>query len=340
MDSITHVALGAVVGEAIGGRALGKRAMFIGALAQSFPDVDFIVAFFLPAADNLLAHRGLTHSFIFGILSTVALSFLAKRFYHEHHRQHNLSLSFWFIFIGVEILLHLFLDACNAYGIGWFEPFSHQRVSFHILFVADPFFSLWTGLALIALMTMSSKHSKSRKLVIHSSLIVTAAYFFYAVYNKSKVEKEIRNIAAAEKISYKSYFTTPSPFNTWLWFAAIEGDDGFYTTYRSVNDEGRATLTYFPQQKHLIESMYSDHELQQLLKFSQDKYTIEQHADTLIFNDLRFAQIAGWDNPRAPFVFHYYLNYPEANLMVIQRGRFSNWNKKTFGSMLDRIGGN
>jgi inner membrane protein len=58
-----------------------------------------------------------------------------------------------------------------------------------------------------------------------------------------------------------------------------------------------------------------------------------------VFNNLRFGQIAGWHNPRAPFAFHYYLNNPDENLMVIQRGRFTGWNSKTATSLINRIKG-
>ena len=40
MDSITHIALGACMGEAFLDRKLGKKAMVWGALAQSVPDID------------------------------------------------------------------------------------------------------------------------------------------------------------------------------------------------------------------------------------------------------------------------------------------------------------
>jgi inner membrane protein len=336
LDSITHIALGAVTGEAIAGRSFGKRAMFIGALAQSIPDIDFIAAAFLPAADNVLVHRGFTHSFVFGIITTIALGYLARRL----HRERDFPLSMWFLFIGVEIFIHLFIDACNAYGIGWFEPFSHQRISFHILFVADPFFSAWPGIALFLLMGIRSNAVALRRVIIATSLILTATYFFYALYNKVTMESRMQTFLAKKGIPYTSLLTTPTPLNSWLWFAAIEDENGFHTTYHSVNeDDNKILLTYFPRNKNLIDSMSDDHELQQLLRFSQGKYTVEQRGDTLLFNVLRFGQIAGWANPKAPFVFHYYLNYPEANLMVVQRGRFSNWNQQTFNRMIERIKG-
>ena len=44
--------------------------MFLGALAQSIPDLDFIAAFWKDTASNLLAHRGFTHSILFAIMAT------------------------------------------------------------------------------------------------------------------------------------------------------------------------------------------------------------------------------------------------------------------------------
>ena len=60
-----------------------------------------------------------------------------------------------FFFI-LQLCIHVFLDAFNAYGTGWFEPFSHYRVSFNVLFVADPFYSVWLGISFLALLILIS----------------------------------------------------------------------------------------------------------------------------------------------------------------------------------------
>src|SRR6478736_2111992 len=113
MDSITHIAIGAILGEACAGKSLGKKAMLMGAAFQSIPDIDFVASFFLSPTANLLTHRGFTHSLLFGLLITIGLSLLFSR-------KKLLSFKAWIIFIGMEISIHLLLDACNAYGVGWF----------------------------------------------------------------------------------------------------------------------------------------------------------------------------------------------------------------------------
>ena len=85
----------------------------------------------------------------------------------------------------------------------------------------------------------------------------------------------------------------------------------------------------------------ADHEdLQQLIRFSQQFYTVEKWNDTLVFNDLRFGQILGWRNPKEKFVFHYFLQHPEDNELIVQRGRFTGWNKEEVLYLLKRIKGN
>ena len=337
MDSITHIALGAVVGEAIAGKSLGRRAMYFGALAQSLPDIDVVASLFLSPADNVLAHRGLTHSFLFGILATVVLAFAGR----QTHKPLKIPIHLWLIFFGTEILLHLVIDSCNAYGVGWFEPFSDRRFSFNILFVADPFYSIWLGISMMVLIYMSSKNPK-RRFWIAFGLIGSSVYFVHAVTNKMSVEREIRAGLQTQNIPYGRLLTTPTPANSWLWYCVAEDENGYNIAYRSRwdNNDTPIEFKYFAKHTEYLKPFQLDHDTQQLLKFSQGFYTLEKWDDDIIvFNDLRFGQIAGWNDPKAPFVFHYYLNDPKANLMVIQRGRFSNWNRETFSSLIDRIKG-
>ena len=44
MDSITHIAFGACMGDAFSGKQLGKKALLWGVMAQSIPDIEFIAA--------------------------------------------------------------------------------------------------------------------------------------------------------------------------------------------------------------------------------------------------------------------------------------------------------
>jgi inner membrane protein len=149
------------MGEAFAGHTVGKKAIIWGILAQSIPDIDFLAAFWLDTPSNLLAHRGFTHSILFSVLMTMLLATLAERW----HRPHNIALARWVAFFGSVILGHIFLDAFNNYGVGWFEPFNHSRISFNILYVADPFFSVAPAIAFVMLLWFKKKKYQKKNFV-------------------------------------------------------------------------------------------------------------------------------------------------------------------------------
>jgi len=336
LDSLTHIVLGACMGEAFAGHTVGRKVMLWGILAQSIPDIDFIASLWLDTSDNLLAHRGVTHSILFSILITFLLSIVAERW----HRPHNISLARWIAFFGSVILGHIFLDAFNNYGVGWFEPFSHYRISFNILYVADPFFSFAPGVAFIALLLLRKKSPK-RKFWWRFGLGVALLYLGYAVANKITIKQDVRHLLAKQEISYSRLFTTPAPMQNWLWYVVAGNDSGYYVGYHSVFDHtNKLSLRYFPRNDFLLHSFTDKKEIAKLIRFSQQYYTVEKHQDTILFNDLRFGQIVGWQNPEEKFAFHYYLQPDIDNTLVVQRGRFAKWDEQSFKSMLWRIKGN
>ncbi|MFT3824411.1 MAG: metal-dependent hydrolase [Chitinophagaceae bacterium] len=335
MDSLTHIVLGACIGEIWLGKKIGKRSMFLGAVAQSVPDIDFIASFILPPAKDLLAHRGFTHSLTFIVLMAPLLSWLADRW----RRPHDVAFRTWLGFFTVQMLVHIFLDACNIYGTGWFEPFSHYRVSFNTMFVADIFFSIVPGIVALILIFIPLGHRlRSRWAWVAISWCV--CYFLAGVGFKMSIERAVRENIAAQKLETRRHFTTPVPLNNMLWYVVTESDSGYYIGYRSVFDgKNNIRFKYFPRREELLQGIQDKEEVNLLVRFSKGYYTIEKNHDTLTFNDLRFQQIAGWHNPVAPFVFHYYLQDAEGNEMVIQRGRFAGWNKAVMGSLWKRMWG-
>jgi inner membrane protein len=336
MDTVTHLAIGAVIGEAMVGKKIGKKALAIGAVAQFLPDIDVVAALWLAPAENLLAHRGFTHSFLFAAVTAVGLALLA----HRWQRLPTIPFKEWLLFFVLQLTLHDVLDAFNAYGVGWFEPFNSLRISWNTLFVADPLFSLWPGVAVVALLFLKHE-SPSRWRWVTLSLVLSGTYLAYTLFNKYNITQDVKKILGQQHIEYHHYFSTPTPLNNWLWFVVAEDQSGYHVGYRSVFDvQPNIHFEYFPRQDSLLETVHDQESLQHLLRFSQGYYTVEHQNEKLVFNDLRFGQMAGWHNPKAKFVFYYYLHHPEDNMMVIQRGRFANWNKETTRSLLKRIKGN
>ena len=321
MDTLTHIVVGACIGEAFFEKGFGKKAMVWGALAQSIPDIDFVSNLWLQAPDTLLAHRGFTHSILFTILIVPIFALTADKV----HRPHNISFKKWNIFFLVELLFHLFLDAFNNYGIGWFEPFSHYRFSFNTLYVADPLFSIVPGIAFVALLLLN-KHHLRRKFWWKIALFIPILYLGFCLINKNKIDNWVLLNIKRQNINAIDYFTTPAPLQNFLWYVVVADSNGYYVGYKSILEKNKKIkFNYFYKNDSLL-SYTSDHEeVQKLKRFSMGYYTAEKSDNAIVFNDLRFGQAFGWVSSKNKFVFHYYINHPKSNELIIQRGRFSNW---------------
>lgn len=334
MDSITHVVLGACIGEAMLGKKLGRKAMLWGALAQSLPDIDFIASIWLKATDDLLAHRGITHSLFFALLASLLLATIAERW----HRPHNIPYKRYILFFLAELLTHLFIDSFNAYTIALLAPFTYNRFTFNTIFVADPLFTIAPLCSAIALLLMK-KNAPGRKAWWRAGIAVPAVYLFLCCINKliidNKVEKGLQN----RKLIVADYFTTPTSFNNLLWLAAAKTDSGYYVGHVSVFDTKNVTFTFFQKRDELLSKAPDKDEVKKLKEFAQGYYTVEQWNDTLVFNILRFGQEAGWAYPTGHFIFHYYLNPGFDNKLVVQRGRFEHWDDYVVQRMFQRMAG-
>lgn len=335
MDSLTHFAIGACIGEAFAGKKIGKKAMLMGAGAQSLPDIDFIASFWLDPAHNVLAHRGFTHSILFTLLAVPILAWLGEKL----ERKNILSYRRWNYFFALQLFTHLFLDAFNAYGVGWFEPFDHTRISFHILFVADPLFSIFPAIAFFGLL-FAGRNSKKIKTWVKFGLVPVAIYLCWGIYNKAIVETDVKKIAKKQNIEYQRHFTTPTPFNNIVWFVVLEVDSGYQIAHRATYaNSSQIKFYYFPRNEFLLDSIAYRPDVILLKRFSQGYYTIDRWKDTLVFNDLRFGQVVGWHNPAGRFAFHYYLNPGMDNLLVIPRGRFEGWDVNAVRSLIGKMFG-
>jgi inner membrane protein len=335
MDSLTHLAIGALIGEAYAGKRLGRRALLFGAIYQSIPDVDFISAFFLSPTENFLFHRGFTHSFLFGILMTVTISFFANRW----RKVKDFGFSNWVVFVGLEIFVHLLLDGLNACGVGWLEPFWHQRFAYNVIFVIDPMYSIWLGISCTALLLLHQNHHARFKWV-RFGLAVSSLYLCFCLINKVIVDNRVEHSLLSHGIQYKRYLTTPTALNNLLWHCVAESDSGYHVGYSSIFDRSKEIkFQYFPRNESLLASLKNEDEVKSLLQFSNGFYTVERLGDGLLFNDLRFGRIAGWERWETEFTFHYYLQQPTKNRLVVQRGRFAEWNWATVKSLVKRIRG-
>lgn len=315
MDPVTHLTLGACTGEILLGKRFGKKAMLFGALAANLPDVDTIPGFFMPGDQSLWFHRGIAHSFFFAIIAGLLLAYLFSKWFPR------IGYRRFMLFFCVELFLHDLLDTCTGYGTGLFEPFTHARFSFHLLYVVDPLFTIWLLIATIVLIIIKTSNLSRIRWAI-GGIIVSLLYVLVAIYCKSSLDP-------------KADMTTPAPFTTLLWYNIKRTDSGFYTGYQSVFDKKAVDYQFSPQNNKLL-----THPEPYLVNFANGYYTLSQADGHTYFNIIRFGQIQGWQNKAAPFILSYPIDASDNENMVIQKGRLAGWNGKAIHNYLKRMMGN
>ncbi|WP_157740741.1 metal-dependent hydrolase [Mucilaginibacter xinganensis] len=335
MDSITHLTLGACVGEIILGKKMGKKALLWGAFAQSLPDIDTFFSPFYPVIQGFLIHRGITHSLLFAILAGVLLSLLA----YKIHRRSNIPLQVFLFFFCFQLTLHDLLDTCNSYGTGLLEPFSHHRFSVNLLYVADPLFTISLIIATIFLIFKSTANPNRSKWS-SAAILFSVVYLGFAGFNKTIINNRVNKSFQDQKITAVRYFSTPAPLNSMLWYIVAATDSSYYTGYISIFDDKK--IAYDKHLKNEIAlNLIRDTTLVNNLKaLSEGDYTISQSGNNYYFNILRFGQVQGWAKPGTPFIFSYPLStVNDSDGLLLQKRRLQDLNLSNLQRYLRRIAG-
>lgn len=181
MDLITHGLLGACVGQCIGRKTLGRRALYWGIIAGTLPDWDMIVSLSHDPLAVLLYHRGITHSLLGAALGGLLGGWLVCRLYRRS-RPHDLYIVWISLFI-MCLLTHILLDCFTTYGTQLLAPWSDRRFSLDAIGIIDPFYTVPFLIPFIIGTRNKHIHSLSSAPLI---LILTTTYLFWGLYQNSK----------------------------------------------------------------------------------------------------------------------------------------------------------
>ncbi|WP_052597798.1 metal-dependent hydrolase [Aureispira sp. CCB-QB1] len=114
MDSITQATLGAAMGHAVLGEKMGNKAILVGAIAGTIPDLDIFSRLFLDhQVYGLVYHRGITHSIIFTLVASPIFAWLSLQYYkqgwHKSAMTQKVLTTWWLLFYGVIVAALFYL---------------------------------------------------------------------------------------------------------------------------------------------------------------------------------------------------------------------------------------
>ena len=196
MDPVTHLLVGAVVGQAVAGRKLGfVQAACWGAIAAELPDIDVLVsaATANDSLDMLVRHRGTTHSLWFPPVVGLMSGFLVSRL----SVQSRASPWTWVLLFTAALLSHPLLDVCTHYGTQLLAPFSDRRFALPALPTVEPVFTglFVVGLAVAAWLVRRDRPNRA-VLACVLTLIASTGYIAYGLkLNADAVEWARKDLA-------------------------------------------------------------------------------------------------------------------------------------------------
>lgn len=342
MDTVTQITLGAAVGEAVLGKKIGNKAAGWGAVFGVLPDLDVLANPFVSDVQEIILHRGISHSLFFSIVAAPLFGWLLYRRYQKE----DASWRDWSLLVFWVILTHIFIDACTGYGTQVFQPFSNFSLSFNTIFIIDPFYTLplMTGI-LTALLIRRSSNKRKRIWANYIGLGVSSAYLLSGFAIKSHVDTIFEQNFEQQEITVDRYMTTPMPFTEFLWVTYAKSGDTIYAGLYSIFDNSSdIDFQQVDMNTLLIGDYRNQLPIERILWFSQGYYAANQTDEGLFMHDLRFGRSDLWltDGP-APYVWNYKLVLSDDSTRVTGFTHLEpdfDFSRERFGKLIDRILGN
>ena len=162
------------------------------------------------------------------------------------------------------------------------------------------------------------------------------------VANQMLVTRIFSDAAELNGIEVNDLEVKPTPLNTILWTCNVESDKSFYLSYYSWLDNHQSpSFKEVVKQHELLKPYLIYPDVQQLLRITANNYVVREWENGLLMHDLRFGELAGWENVDSEFVFTYRLHIVDGKLVNIdQRPNEFEGMGKAFSSLLSRIKGN
>ena len=197
MDSLTQIVLGASVAEASLGKKIGNKAIVLGAIAGTIPDLDIVLKFFVDDLTASVMHRGFSHSLIFPFIAAPILAWILKKIYYKCS---DVSFYDWLKMFFLAIITHPLLDAQTTWGTQLFWPFE-WRVAIENIFIIDFIYTL-PFLTFLILTSFQDRLSKKRRLYNSLGLIISSAYLLITLSFKGIAHYNIAKALEEKNVEY------------------------------------------------------------------------------------------------------------------------------------------
>ncbi|MCK5723952.1 MAG: metal-dependent hydrolase [Gammaproteobacteria bacterium] len=218
MDVLSQAVLGASLSQSFAkDKSKQLSALLIGVLAGMAPDLDVLI---YSSDDPILFlefHRQFTHSLFFipfgALLCTLVLYPFIKN---------KLTFSQIYLFSFLGFATHGLLDACTSYGTQLFWPFSDQRISWGIVSIVDPFFTIPIVIGIVFAVY------RSNRLFARIAFIYAVIFLSLGLIQKQRAENALYTLAQQRGHQIERVLVKPSFGNRHVWKLIYEYNGRYY----------------------------------------------------------------------------------------------------------------
>lgn len=304
MDSVSQFVLGAAIGELTLGRQLGRKAMLVGGLLGTLPDLDVLVHYSDAVASYTL-HRSWSHSLVILGLVSPLLAWLLHHVFPDRwvaiaraatgeSDSPTLGYKNWFWCVFLVLLTHPILDGFTVYGTQLLWPLPVRPVAWGSVFIIDPIYTI----PLIVGLLVACRYRRIAHRAVAAGLLASTVYLTTTVL----VQQHVRSIAIQslqdQQLASDKVLIAPSPFSI-LWRVVSMDNEHYHEGFYSLLDQSKQVrFAKYNSNRNLIEQHYTHWPISRLDWFSNGMISASREGDEMIINDLRMGV-------EASFVFRF-----------------------------------
>lgn len=338
MDSVSHILIGAAIGEVSLGKKIGRWGLLVGAIAKTFPDFDLFYTGLNDPKLYLCHHRGHTHSLFWETLYAIPLAYLCFLLFRKKVSFKHMLITWLTCLYG-----HSLLDWFTNYGTRLLLPFTNESFALNTIAIIDIVFTVPMLIATIWSLFYSNKTNtrlKLNKFVLGYCI----TYLVLISFNKMYINYTFKHSLEFAEIPHTKFMTNPTIFNNILWYANAVNDDTLYVAeYGLLDPNKKISWRAIPRQMQLSQKHASQENVKLLNWFSRNYSVCRQSGDTLKYYCVKFGQNDFTSNILdETYAFHYTI-YPESGVWKFGMTEPTRTNanfKAAFQALWERMLGN
>lgn len=287
MDIFTQGLIGSALSLSIAKKNETKLAAATGFLSGLIADADIFIQ---SSADPLLTieyHRHFTHSILFiplgALIATILCWLLVKD---------KIAFRRLYLFCLMGYSLSGFIDSCTSYGTYLLWPFYDERLSFHIISIVDPVFTL------VLFVTVLLAYIKYKPGYAHMGLVFCCIYLLLGVMQHQRIFEIASNLAKSRGHVVNKLVVKPTLGNILLWRSTYISGGYIYVDairagiYNNIIYKGESVPLFVPEM-HALDIPADSILYKDILRFEKfsDGYIAMDPRYTNVLGDIRYSML-------------------------------------------------